>query len=105
MKDALSEQCPVCLDALQPPSVYGMHDNALGCANGHWLCVPCVRTLVEPVTPCREACAGLKYTCPICRSWACVTRFQSLVVTKGSWRVATASFPCKHEMAAWSKEE
>jgi len=61
-------------------------DNALKCANGHDLCTACVAKLVEPrIRPCCESCSSFHFTCPLCRSDACMRQCHVLVVLKDSW--------------------
>lgn len=80
-----AERCSICCEStIVAHSEDRVADNSLGCSNGHLICMPCVRKLVKPGRLCSYSCSGFQYTCPMCRSVACLTPTHVLAVIKGS---------------------
>ena len=95
------ESCPVCFEAFEARESGHIPENALACSNSHAICATCVRNLLEPAIRCGSDCTGVKFKCPVCRTYACVNRFHMLVLMKGTWGEAHSMFECSHAIKQW----
>lgn len=103
MADASVGDCPICLDALEPGDAVGVpHDNALACQGGHWVCVPCLRKILQPdPSPRSDGRSGHMYQCPLCRKHCVLSVLNAHVLIKGSWSEAVKTLPCACHLHQW----
>lgn len=78
-------------------------DDALGCPNGHYTCLNCVRKLVKPTVSCCRKCTGLKYCCPICRVNSCLEKKHVLTLLLGSWDAMFDTHHCDLGEVEWNE--
>ena len=52
-----------------------------------------------------DNCCGFNYTCPICRTSACVGRSQIYSIMKGSWKVTVKDFYTSETFEDYNDDE
>ena len=98
------QTCPVCLETLVLQKGR-LHDDALSCRNGHFVCHRCIARMLMPTRRLLVADSGFAYTCPMCRAMSRLNHLQAFALLKGSIRAVKDAFANDWFMEAWLLHE